>query len=244
MTNPYGDFQPGPPPHQGQAQPHDPGQYTQQLPAQPQYAQQPHHLHDPGQAYPVQQQAPYQPAGQPHPYGQAPPAGYPAAYPGPPAPPPRPITIWIASVVVWILTGAGVVGGILLIAMQDGFISGFTTISDTGSLYQAGLSAMLTFLGAIVLAYSAVLLLFSFFAFRGANWGRWVVAIWLILSLVTSVTNLLGSEFFLFGASMVVDLGILLVLNLLGIALYGGLLALYLVPASHRWYQQQPRSRR
>lgn len=244
MTNPYGDFQPGPPPHQGQAQPHDPGQYAQQPPGQPQYAQQPHHGHYPGQAYPVQQQAPYQPAGQPHPYGQPALAGYPAAYPGPPVPPPRPITIWIASVVVWLLTGAGVVGGILLIAMQDGFVSGFANISNPDGLFQAGLSAMLTFLGAIVLAYSAVLLLFSFFAFRGANWGRWVVTIWLILSLVTSVTNLLGSEFFLFGASMVVDLGILLVLNLLGIALYGGLVALYLVPVSHRWYQQQPRSRR
>src|SRR5690625_933242 len=182
MTNPYGDLQPGPAPSEGQ--------YTQQPPAQPQYAQQPHHGHY-AQSYPVQQQAPYHPPGQPHPYGQPPPAGFPAAYPGPPAPPPRPITIWIASVVVWLLTGAGVIGGILLMAMQDSFTTALESIEDLDGFLQAGLSAFLTFVGATLLASCAVLLLFSVFAFRGANWARWVVVVWLGCSVIGSMLQLL-----------------------------------------------------
>jgi len=154
---------------------------------------------------------PYDPATQPdRPQGHAPGYGAPGAQPGPGGVQPgrsgaaashrRPGVVTAALVL-------SLIGGIFLLAIGALIVfAGATVISEIGA--QMGLAAEMdliagavTFVGAVVLVWGALLLIMSIFAFRRASWARWVLIVmgvpavvltlfWLTLGDVTALVQL------------------------------------------------------
>lgn len=135
----------------------------------------------------------------------------------------RPGTVIAAAVMVWVGAIVPVILGVLALfggGIFTWFLASARFPDDTG-IGSAAFTAIFVGIGLAILLWAALMVWAGVAAFRGRNWGRWVLAIQGGLYLL----GIGGLRLLAFDPSVIIDL-----------AYIGGCITLFFLPPSNRWY--------
>lgn len=214
MTTPSGTPQPDQYGQQPQAQP---GQYGQ--PTQPGQPPQPGQPSQPGQY--TQQAGQGAQYGQPAQYAQSAPYGSSSSGSAAGSRSFRPGTVTGGAVLAWIGAAFMIIVGLLLMFAQALDPADLGLSADEGVVLQ-----FIAIFGVVAAVWGVLVLVMAIFAFRGANWARWVLVVFGVLAVAGSLFNLFDGN----------------ALALISIIWVGLSVGLFLAPKSRDWYNARKSS--
>ncbi len=178
-------------------------------------------------ASPVPQQAP--PAYAQGGYGQAPGYGGYEGYPGygaPLTPVARPMTVIIASILVWLVSALFALGPLVVLLVGGSMWSQIALpgYPDVGQM----IMGVLIFVVVIFVLFAGLYAGLAIGAFRGSNGARWTLVSFLFLSVLLTLMGMLEQ---------------VSVMNFIVLAVLVAMPVLYMLPASSNWYRYETAKR-